>query len=291
MPSMELTANSMRSVHFISDGAYKLLTGLAPLLLPKNESPLEAMTSPLVTLICTYSERERGLEYLVKMSASVAMQNYPNLALLMVADCVKPEYFQSVDNLLQDSGVYHIRHFQSQTQNRAATLNEALGCIPANSNSWFGLLDSDDQLTHPYVISTMMQYSLGQGIYSDRIVIDADGVPGQIIRALEPHEYGWSKCLTGNYPFHLSLWQSHLLDGIRLDESLSRSADYDMVLQLLERSPELVHVPEAMYGYRVHSDRNSNNPDLQVLSSIEIVRASIKRMGGTHIARLNWVVI
>jgi glycosyltransferase involved in cell wall biosynthesis len=252
------------------------------------------MTLPLVTLICTYSERTRGLEYLSNMITSVGMQDYPNLELMMVADCVSNEYFNSAEKLLQDSGVYHIRHFQNSIKNRAATLNQGLARAAISSGSWFGLLDSDDMLNQEDAISSMIQAGCSEnadGVYSDRVVIDADGNTGEIIRALAPHEYRWEKCLAGSYPFHLNLWRSQLLDGVNLDESLNRSADYDMVLQLLEKRPALAYVPAPLYAYRVHPDRNSSDPDLQVISSVRIARNSIKRMGTSHQARLNWVVI
>jgi glycosyltransferase involved in cell wall biosynthesis len=250
------------------------------------------MSLPLVTLICTYSERERGLEYLTAMIASAAMQDYPNLELMMVADCVDSEYFDAVEKLLQDSAVYHIQHFQNSVKNRAATLNTALAGI--KTGGWFGLLDSDDVLDSDSAISTMIDAGMrceAEGVYSDRITINASGNFGPTVRALAPHEYRWAKCLTGNYPFHLSLWRSELLDGVTLDESLVRSADYDMVLQLLEKYPVLAYVPEPLYAYRVHPHRNSSNPDLQVISSVQLVRNSIKRMGSSHQVRLNWVVI
>jgi glycosyltransferase involved in cell wall biosynthesis len=255
------------------------------------------MTLPLVTLICTYSKRERGLEYLNSMITSVEMQDYPNLELMMVADCVDAEYFDAVDKLLGSSPVLHsrhlkFRHFQNSVKNRAATLNTALAEI--KTDGWFGLLDSDDMLAHPQAISMMIQAGCGKdagGVYSDRITVDADGNTGDTVRALAPHEYRWEKCLTGNYPFHLSLWRSQLLDGVSLDESLNRSADYDMVLQLLENYPVLAHVPEPLYAYRVHPDRNSASPDLQVIASTQLVRNSIKRMSSSHQVRLSWVVI
>jgi glycosyltransferase involved in cell wall biosynthesis len=250
------------------------------------------MPLPLVTLICTYSERERGLEYLTSMITSVAMQDYPSLELMIVADCVSSEYFDAVEKLLQDSAVYHTQHFQNSVKNRAATLNTALAEI--KTGGWFGLLDSDDMLAHPQAISMMIQAGCGKdagGVYSNRITVDADGNTGVTVRALAPHEYRWEKCLTGNYPFHLNLWRSQLLDGVKLDESLNRSADYDMVLQLLENYPVLAYVPETLYAYRVHSDRNSASPDLQVLASVQLIRNSIKRMEGSHQVRLNWVVI
>lgn len=245
-----------------------------------------------MTLICTYAERERGLEYLETMLASVAMQDYPNLELMMVADCVSDQYFDTVDEMLQRFDIHQVQHRQSPRKNRAGTLN--LGLSKIAPDSWFGLLDSDDMLNDDKAISMMVQAGCSKdagGVYSDRLTINASGQPGPVVRALAPHEYRWQKCLTGSYPFHLSLWRSELLNGVRLDESLNRSADYDMVLQLLEKHPVLAHVPEPLYAYRVHPLRNSSQPDLQVLSSVEIVRASIKRMQGSHQVRLNWVVI
>jgi O-antigen biosynthesis protein len=247
---------------------------------------------PPVTLICTYSERERGIEYLTAMIESIAAQDYHDLTLLICADRVGYKYNVTVHDLLRESGIAFDHIDNTKKQGRSPALQECLDTI--EPGRWVGLVDSDDLLAEPDAISQMIGMALASSadaVSCDRAVIDADSNLINIQPALAPDDCQWHKCLTGKYPFHLTLWKSELFAKVELNADLVCAVDYDLVLKLLEHNPKMCFLPKALYKYRVHQDQISSNREAQVIASVGIVRDSIRRMGGTHQVRLNWVVI
>jgi glycosyltransferase involved in cell wall biosynthesis len=247
---------------------------------------------PPVTLICTYSERECGIEYLTAMIESIAAQDYHDLTLLICADRVGYKYSLTVHDLLGESGITFDHIDNTKKQGRSPALQECLDMI--EPGHWVGLIDSDDLLAEPDAISQMIDMALASSadaVSCDRAVIDADGNLINFQFALAPDNCQWHKCLTGKYPFHLTLWRSELLAEVGINTDLTCAVDYDLVLKLLEHNPKMCFLSKALYKYRVHQDQISSNREAQVLASVGIVRESIQRMGGTQLVRLNWVVI
>lgn len=257
-------------------------------------------------LVCTYSERENGIAYLKEMLRSVAKQDYPNLSLLLYSDGVSHEYWhlvqKEIENAKQNSfwlSGFECRQIEnSDFYGRTKALDEALEIVKRDRLTkpyeYFGLIDSDDRLNDDTAISQLIeriQSTESDAAYSHRTVIDTFGNTTQSVKSLGPDKYTWSHCLSGAYPFHLSVWNTKLLKNVEIDTSVSHAVDYGLVLAMLEQDPALCLVDADLYAYRVHPDRMSSNRDAQVVSSINLVRESIKRRNGPHQARLSWVVI
>nr|MEC6702193.1 glycosyltransferase [Sphingobium sp. SJ10-10] len=120
-------------------------------------------------------------------------------------------------------------------------------------------------------------------IYSDEQKIDQQGEPLELIWRCE---YSMSQAMQTAPAAHLLVFARTAGEraGVYSDDYARGSHDWDTLLRLTENRADVAHVPEVLYGWRVHAQSTASNAsakDYIVDSQREVILASLERRGLT----------
>jgi len=120
-------------------------------------------------------------------------------------------------------------------------------------------------------------------IYSDEQKIDQHGEPLELIWRCD---YSMSQAIQTAPAAHLLVFARLAGEraGVYCDDYARGSHDWDTLLRLTENGADVAHVPEVLYGWRVHSQSTAGNAaakDYIVDSQRDVVLASLRRRGLT----------
>ncbi|MEB8537197.1 glycosyltransferase [Acidithiobacillus ferriphilus] len=187
----------------------------------------------------------------------------------------------------------HVKHVLNEYARRDARIkvffsNENGGVSAASNNAlalatgdFTALLDHDDLLERHalYYLAESILEDYPDIIYSDELLVNeqADGVIYHEFRPM------FSLELLRSHPYivHLVAFRTTLLREIGgFDESLTISQDYDLILRAIELAKNIVHIPKALYRWRIHDSSSGHSQKDQVMAtSKKILAAHLARCG------------
>lgn len=199
-------------------------------------------------IVPTYNTPERMLR---EMLTSVEAQLYPEWQLCLADDGSTQPH---VRRILEEHAARDARirvHLGLDNRGVSHASNQALKLA---TGDFIVLLDHDDILEEQalYRVAQSVAREQPDVLYSDEILMDPDGrSPRQLVyRAAFSPEY----LRRHPYIVHLVGFAPALLHQLGgFDESLRISQDYDLVLRATEKARTVVHVPEILYRWRVHT--------------------------------------
>jgi LmbE family N-acetylglucosaminyl deacetylase/CTP:molybdopterin cytidylyltransferase MocA len=196
---------------------------------------------PMVSVVV----RSMDIGYLSQALDSIALQNYPQLEVVVVA--ARPDH----QPLPPKCGPFPMRLvLTSEPLPRSRAANAGL----QNARGEFVIfLDDDDWLMPGHIArlaTTLQAHPFAPAAYTGISLVDAKGAPiGQAFDL----PYDAVQQLAGNLtPIHAVLFRAGVVaQGCRFDESLDRYEDWDFWLQLSRLGP-MVHLPGVSAVYRIH---------------------------------------
>jgi GT2 family glycosyltransferase len=182
---------------------------------------------------------------------SVRMQTSGNWEHWLVDDGSTASHVRPLleEAVARDSRV-HVE-FRSAQGGIVAATNDA---IARSQCDYVGFLDHDDVLA-PRAVEAVTRALAAQAdvdyVYSDEDKIDLAGNHADPF--LKP-DWSPERLRSQMYSCHFSVIRRSLLDRIgRLRPGYDGSQDWDVVLRATEQARNIVHVPELLYHWRVHS--------------------------------------
>lgn len=216
------------------------------------------------------------IKYLDMAIKSIQEQNYINWELCIADDCsTKPEvreYLQRVTDKRIKITYLEKNRGISGASNAAAELA---------TGEFILLMDNDDAITYDALYEFMIAIK-EQGadlIYSDQNIIDQEG------NGREPlHKPDWSPdlLLSQMYIGHLVGFRRSLFEEVGgFREEFNGSQDYDLILRIIEKTDNIVHVPKVLYGWRDIPTSTATNPQSKPYAQTSGLKALQEHMDRT----------
>ena len=188
-------------------------------------------------------------QWLRRCLDSVVDQTYEHWELCVADDCSTAAHVRPVLREYEERlGSDRFRLVLLETPHH---ISRAINAAAAGATGeYLAFLDHDDELTLDalQVMVRAMQQTRADLYYSDDDKVDAAG--GRYAPQFKPD---WSPELLLSYAYisHLLLLRTELfrsLEGFR--QGFEGSQDYDLLLRVAERSPQVVHIPRILYHWR-----------------------------------------
>jgi GT2 family glycosyltransferase len=180
---------------------------------------------------------------------SVTAQTFDDWELCLVDDSSpSPHVLEILDHAAAEDARIHVIR-RAENGGIVAASNDA---IAAATGEFIVLLDHDDELHRDalrLVDEALRAEPEGDYVYTDEDKIDEQG------RRTGPfYKPDWSpeRFRTQMYTCHLSVLRRSLVDEVGgFDPGFEGSQDWDLVLRVVERARQVVHVPEVLYHWRM----------------------------------------
>ncbi len=186
--------------------------------------------------------------YLERAIQSVQAQYYPNWELCICDDGSHAAHVRPVLERYCASDARIKAAFAERNQGISAASNRALQMA---TGEFVGFLDHDDELSPAalYEVARLLQqHREADAIYSDEDKLESDG------RRSDPFfKPDWSPeyLLSLNYACHFAVYRRALMEAVGgLRTEFDGSQDYDLLLRVTEKTPNVFHVPEVLYHWR-----------------------------------------
>lgn len=196
---------------------------------------------PLITVLIRSMDRS----YLAQALASVALQTYPHIEVLVLS--VRPGHRA----LEPHCGAFPLRLIPTdQPVLRSAAANRAMA---AAEGAYLIFLDDDDWMMPGHIArlaEVLVHQPHAQAVYTGIGLVNEAGRPlGEVFDL----PFDGIRQLAGNLmPIHAVLFKASVIQqGCRFDEQLDRLEDWDFWLQLARLAP-MVHLPGVSAVYRIH---------------------------------------
>lgn len=192
-------------------------------------------------------------EYFLKdMIESVLAQTYPYWELCM-ADGSDEAHAYIGDVCREYARMYDCIRYEKLPCNLGISGNTN-ACVQLAHGEYFGILDHDDIL-HPCALYETVEAVLEHDadfVYTDEAKFDRS--PD---KPFDPHckpEFTMHELCSHNFICHFNIFSRELYVAAGPYEStFDGSQDHDMALRLTEKAHCIVHVPQILYFWRVHS--------------------------------------
>ncbi len=213
--------------------------------------PLESTTpSELVTIMIRSMDRH----WLAQALASIAIQDYPNIHVLVIA--ASPSH----QDLPKRCGPHSLELIYTDALlERAAAANRALDHAKGR---YLLFLDDDDWLLPDHISRLVRTLELGENLYraayTGVALVDVNNRPTGDIYDLpfDPTQLAGVN-LT---PIHAVLFdRSLVVQGCRFNETLTHCEDWDFWLQI-SRLTLMAHLPGVSAAYRIHDSSGVRTP-------------------------------
>jgi len=220
-------------------------------------------------------------EFLRNMIESVTNQTYTNWE-LCIADGASTNK-ETLDMLKEYSKLdERIKvKFLKENYMISGNTNEALKLV---TGEYVALLDHDDLITE----NALFEYVkvLNEDREVEFMYSDEDKTDENQLEFFGPHfKQDWAPdtLRSYNYITHFSVFSKKLLDEVGyFNSKYDGSQDYDMILRLTEKAKKIVHIPQILYHWRVHSQSTAAGIDAKpyALTAAEnALRAHLERIG------------
>jgi glycosyltransferase involved in cell wall biosynthesis len=211
-------------------------------------------------------------KYFLKMVKSVLDQAYPDVEFCVCFDGKQPALERELRKF-EDPRIKTI--VAEQRLGICGATNQALKLA---SGDFVAFLDHDDIL-HKHAILEIVK-ALNKNKKADLIYTDEDKVDEKDRRYMPFFKPDFSPhhLLCQNYICHLLVVRKSLADavgGVREDPAIAGSQDWDLILRVLERTKNVLHVPKVLYSWRnykksvsrkLKKERSFLPPSIKVLS-------------------------
>lgn len=195
--------------------------------------------------------------FLRKMIDSILSQSYGNWELVIVNASPDDEDMLRVFNEYADPRIKVIE----TPENLGITGNTNLGLAHCTGD-YVSFYDHDDTV-EPYALAEYVRRINDSDVkpgllYCDEDNIDENDVPS--LPLLKP-DYNEDFLLSNNYIIHWLTVRHDLLKKIELSgKDVEGAQDYDMTFKIAELDQPIVHIPEVLYHWRIHSGSTAGNP-------------------------------
>lgn len=149
------------------------------------------------------------------------------------------------------------------------------------TGEYVAFMDHDDTLTPDALFEVVraLNEHRADAVYSDEDKLSYDGK-----RLLFPHfkpDFSPHTMLSVNYMCHLCVVRREVLAAVGpLDPKTDGSQDHDLLLRVMERTTDFVHIPRVLYHWRMNEGSLSNtNLDRCKAAGRAAVKAHLERLG------------
>lgn len=214
--------------------------------------------------------------YLLESVRSALAQTYSNLRVTVVDDGSTDDSIAQ----LRDIENNRLRVIEQPQSGKSAALNRAI----AQSTAEFCAIQDADDVSHPMRIAHLVgalqrNPKAAAALSGHELIIDGRRV-GPTAPMKTPAE-ARRDIAAFRMPAHdpTAMFRLSLTRGIPFEPSLAIGQGYDHLLRVGERFPMLV-VGECLYGYRVHTDSNTQRDGARRMASVlEVIRRACARRG------------
>ena len=195
--------------------------------------------------------------FLRKMIKSILSQSYRNWELVIVNASPDDEDMHRVFNEYADPRIKVIE----TPENLGITGNTNLGLTHC-TGEYVSFYDHDDTV-EPYALAEYVRRINDSDIkpsllYCDEDNIDENDVPS--LPLLKP-DFNEDFLLSNNYILHWLTVRHDLLNKVELSgKDVEGAQDYDMTFKITELGQPIIHIPEVLYHWRIHSGSTAGDP-------------------------------
>lgn len=224
----------------------------------RKQAKMQLKHNPLVSIIVPLYHTP--LNFLQDMVESVKKQTYGNWELCLANGSPEDkELHQAVKALMHGESRIKYKRL-SKNYGIAGNTNAALRMA---TGEYVALLDHDDFLMPNALfefVKVINEHPQVDCIYSDEDKVDQDGKIHYY-----PHfkpDFNLDLLLSNNYICHFFMAKRSIINeigGFRND--YDGAQDYDLILRCVEKSSEIIHVPQILYAWRNHRGSTSGNTD------------------------------
>lgn len=247
-----------------------------------TERIAELGRTPLISILMpTYNTPEDVLRQSIE---SVLCQLYPHWELCIVDDASARSHVRPIlqDYASRDSRVRLA--FGERNSGIAATTNRALEIA---KGEFVALLDHDDVLEKQalFRLAECIVEDDPDMIYSDEAMLSEDG--NEVVNHVYRPAFSPERLRSCPYIVHLVAFKADFLRELGgLDDSLSISQDYDLILRATEKARAIVHIPEILYLWRQRKSSAGHQREGEVMAtSRKILARHLKRCGEEGVVR------
>lgn len=210
-----------------------------------------------------------NLEMLEKCILSVLNQSYSNWELCIVDDASSNKKIINYLKSLSDGRIKLT--FLKKNKGIVFASNTA---IKKSTGEFIGFLDHDDVLEENAIeeVSRIIRNNKNVDlIYSDELVINKFD---KIVNYLFKPDFSLETLLSMNYINHFSVYRKDLVEKVGfLREGYEGSQDYDLVLRIVEKTSNIIHIPKVLYKWRTHNNSFSQKNLTKLKSNVSAKKA------------------
>ncbi|MCI6475247.1 MAG: glycosyltransferase [Mucispirillum sp.] len=182
-----------------------------------------------------------------EMIESVIGQIYKNWELCIVNASPEYEYIEETVESYKDNRI----KFKNLEKNGGIAENtkEALKIV---TGDFICLLDHDDLIAPNALSEFALKLKDNPNIdffYTDKDMIDANAE--NRMNPLVKPEYSPELMYSANYFTHFCVIRKTIMDTIKISKETDGSQDWDIFLQVMEKTSNIVHIPEKLYHWRI----------------------------------------
>lgn len=195
--------------------------------------------------------------FLRKMIESILSQSYGNWELVVVNASPDDKDMRRVFNEYADPRIKVIE----TPENLGITGNTNLG-IAHCTGDYVSFYDHDDTV-ESYALAEYVRRINNSDVkpgllYCDEDNIDENDVPS--LPLLKP-DYNEDFLLSNDYILHWLTVRRDLLKKVELSgKDVEGAQDYDMTFKIIELGQPVIHIPEVLYHWRIHSGSTAGDP-------------------------------
>lgn len=205
------------------------------------------------------------INYLLEMVNSVCMQTYSNWELVLVnASSNNAKLSEALRKIADKDGRIRIIELGC---NSGITLNTKAG-IDASDGEYISFLDHDDFLEP----NALYEYvaALNDDPSIDIIYCDEDKIIDD--RRCDPHfkpDFSLFLLREINYICHFLMIRRSLFEYVKFDDpTFDGAQDHDLILQCVEKTSNIRHIPKILYTWRVSESSTASGVDAKPYADI-----------------------
>jgi len=213
--------------------------------------------NPRISIVTPVYNGEEG--HLRACIESILGQSYDNWEMCLADDASSNPKIRAILNEYRQKDNRIKTVFLSTNQGIAEATNSA---VLLATGDFVGFLDHDDELTHDALLEVVRAVNVNEGadlLYSDECFIDE---AGNFKGAHFKPDFSPDLLLNHNYITHFLVIKKELLEKAgSLSSTLDGAQDYDLVLRTTELASRIVHIPQTLYRWRMHSASTASDPE------------------------------
>ena len=219
--------------------------------------------------------------FLSELIESVKSQSYTNWELIIVNASPSDKEMHAILSSVDDSRIKVVDH----PENEGIALNTNRG-IECSRGDYVGFLDHDD-LLDPNALQRYANAIEESNREADLLYCDEDSIDenGEHCMPLFKPPFNIDLLYSNNYAIHWLVVSRRILDNVqRSGKDVDGAQDYDLTLRACEHARKVVHIPEVLYHWRIHSGSTNSNPDSKPYAQIAGCKALEYHFARRHLS-------